>query len=98
MAVSRTAAEIAAQSDAKVSFRRIMILSEQRLYRHDEAWSAKTALCSAPIAVGLLNRGQATVLAHSFNGGDFQPFAARCQQRAGHHRHTIDQHRTGSAR
>src|ERR1700680_725478 len=82
LAVSRTAAQIAAQSGANLGFRRIRILGQERLHRHHESRSAKAALRSAPVTVGLLNRRQTAVLAHALYGRDLLLLTTRRQQRA----------------
>src|ERR1019366_1743328 len=70
LAVAGAAAQIAAQCSTHLGFRRIGILSHQRLHGHDESRSAEAALRAAPVAVSFLNRRQAAMLAHALDGRD----------------------------
>ena len=89
LVVSRAAAKIAAQSIAHIVLRRIRVLCQQRLHRHDESRRAIAALRAAPIAVSLLNRGQTPVLAHALNGRDFPALGnspqAACRKASQHY-------------
>ena len=98
LVVASTPAQIAAQRRTDVSLRRIGILRQQRLHRHDETRRAVPALRSAPIAICLLNRRQTPMLADALNRRDLLPLAAGGQQRTRHHGHAIHQHRASAAR
>jgi hypothetical protein len=91
LVVSRATAQIAAECIADFSISGVWILCHQRLHSHDEAGSAEAALRSAPIPVGLLNRGQTSVLADALDCRDFLAFATGGEQSARHHRDAVDQ-------
>src|SRR5205814_10592743 len=97
LAVPRTAAQVPAKCAANFILVRLWIYREQMLYSHDEARRAETALCAAPIAISLLDRGQAAVFAHAFNGCDLESFTTGGQHRARKHWSAIDLYRASSA-
>src|SRR3954469_9387556 len=70
LVVAGATAQIAAQSTAHFCFRRIWVLRQERLDGHDEPRRAVAALCTAPVPISFLNRCQASVLSHTFDGRD----------------------------
>src|SRR5579864_4881857 len=66
--------------------------------RHHESGSAEAALCTAPVAVSLLDCGQSSMLADSFNGRDLLAFATCREQRAREHRRSVDEYGACSTR
>src|SRR5437879_9076767 len=86
LAVSGAAAQISAESAANFVFRRLRILGQQMLYRHDESRRAEATLRTARVAISFLNRGQTAMLADTLDGGHLPPFATGRQHRAREHR------------
>src|SRR5207248_10648030 len=97
LAVSGAAAQISAESAANFVFRRLRILGQQMLYRHDESRRAEATLRTAPVAISFLNRRQAAVLTDAFDRGNLVPFATGREHGAREHGSTVKQHRASTA-
>jgi len=97
LVVSGASAQVPAQCASNLFVRWIGIHREQVFDRHDEARRAETALCTSPIAVSFLDRGQAAVFTHAFDGRDLLPFATGREHGAGKHRDAIHLHGARSA-
>src|SRR5215471_4244389 len=80
LVIAGAAAEVPAEGAANFIFGRVRIPGEQVFHGHHEAGSAVSTLRSSPIAIGLLNRCQASVLADAFDSGDLLAFAAGGEQ------------------
>src|ERR1700733_1795885 len=98
LAVSGATAEISAERAANFWLCWFWIFGKQMLDGHNESRSTVTALCSAPVAVSFLNCRETAVLAHALDRRNFLTFATSRQQRARHHRNTVDEYSAGAAR
>src|SRR5260221_7296154 len=83
--ISRASTEISAQRVADILFTRLGILIEQRFHRDHEARSAIAALCSAPIAIGLLDGGQRSVFRNALYRRDLRSAVLVCGKTHGQH-------------
>src|SRR5438034_9106751 len=68
LAVSGAAAQISGESVANFVFRRLWILGQQMIYRHDESRRAEAKLPTAPVAINVMNCGHTAVLAETLDG------------------------------
>ena len=92
LAVARASAKIPAKRGANLLLRRLRIFSQQMLDGHDKSWSAIATLRSAPIAIGFLNGGKASMLTHTLDRRNFLSLTTGGQQCARHHGDTVNQH------
>src|SRR4029077_11076780 len=97
LAITGAAAQIPAERAADIFLGRPRILRQQMRYRHDETGSAESALRAAPVAISLLDRRQAAVLANTFNSRDLLTFATGSKHGAREHGHAIQLHGASSA-
>src|SRR5713226_1627659 len=97
LGVAGAATQITTESVAYLDFGWLRIFSQQMLHRHDEAGRAEAALRATPVTVSFLDGSQAAVLAHTLDGRDLLPFAARGQHSAGQHGDPINQNSTSAA-
>src|ERR1700730_11284311 len=98
LVVPSATAQIPAERAADFFFCWLGVHCQQMPYGHNETRRAKSTLCSSPVAISLLDSGQAAAFTHTFYGGDLLPFTAGRQHGAGEHGNAIHLDSTGATR